>query len=180
MAATKELIKRIRLTASAASITFYNIPQDFDSLEIQISGRSTRTTNFQGFYANFNGDVGTNYSYRRLIGEPTSAYSASASGATSLLLGVANSDYTTANVFSSHLVTIPNYTSSNAKSVSIDSVSEQNATQVYLEVIAGLWSGSSAITSIQIDMTSSYTIKAGSSFALYGYKKGSDGTTTVS
>ena len=179
MAATKELIKRIRLTASAASIEFYNIPQDFDGLEIQVSVRCDRTTNFQGLFATFNSDSGTNYSYRRLTGEGASANSSSASGATHMLFGVQNSDYTTANTFSSHLITIPNYTSSTAKSISIDSVSEQNATAIYMENIAGLWAGTSAITSIKLDADTGYSLKSGSSFALYGWKKGSDGITSV-
>jgi hypothetical protein len=46
---------------------------------------------------------------------------------------------------------IPNYTSSNYKSFSTDSVCESNAASVYAQGFwSGLWSDTSAITSISI------------------------------
>jgi len=74
---------------------------------------------------------------------------------------------------------LPNYTSSVAKSVSGDNVSENNATASTQTITAGLWSGTDPITSIEI-FGSGTNLAQYSSASLYGMRKGSDGTTTVS
>jgi hypothetical protein len=57
----------------------------------------------------------------------------------------------TANTFANVEVYIPNYTSTNQKSVSADAVSEQNATTAYMALTAQLWSNlTTAITSISV------------------------------
>lgn len=176
MAATKELIKRIRLTASAASITFYNIPQDFDGLELVTSHRDSGDSGEGVMKLTFN-ESGTGYSWRWLNGNGATASSTS-SGTANIQSRTAPST-ATANAFSSQSIYIPNYTSSNYKSVSIDSVWEANATTASQTIVAGLWSNTAAITSITIAVGVG-SLVAYSSAALYGWKKGSDGTTTVS
>ena len=177
MAATKELIKRIRLTASAASITFYNIPQDFDGLELVYSLRSNRTTApIDTVRARFNG-VTTGYSYRALEGTGSSVSSFSS---TSFNAGACATDSCTANTFGSGRLFIPNYAGSTAKSGSADAVSESNATGANQFMTASLSTATAAIVSIEIAPETGTLFNAYGSAALYGWKKGSDGTTTVS
>jgi hypothetical protein len=45
---------------------------------------------------------------------------------------------------------IPNYAGSSNKSVSIDAVTENNATAAEANLVAGLWSSTAAITSITL------------------------------
>jgi hypothetical protein len=56
----------------------------------------------------------------------------------------------TANTFGNVAIYIPNYTSSNNKSISVDGVGENNATTAFADLYAGLWANSSAITSITL------------------------------
>ena len=56
----------------------------------------------------------------------------------------------TANTFGNHIIYIPNAFGSSYKSVSIDAVSETNATTAYSNIVAGLWSNSAAITSVAL------------------------------
>ena len=166
MAATKELIKRIRLTASAASITFYNIPQDFDGLELVHSLQNAGA--YDIIKLSFNGSA-ANSSSRNLRG--TGSVAASSTDA----YAVGGWSYNgNGSIF------IPNYTSSNYKSFSVDTVSEVNATDTRLGIVAGLWSQTAAITEIGLALNSGASFTQYSSVALYGWKKGSDGTTTVS
>jgi len=74
---------------------------------------------------------------------------------------------------------IPNYTSSNAKSASIDGVSENNATASYQTIDAFLWNDTSAITSITLTLSGGNFAQY-SSASLYGVTAGNDGITTVS
>jgi hypothetical protein len=80
-----------------------------------------------------------------------------------------NSSGNTSNSFSNSSVYIPNYTSSNYKSVSIDSVYENNATTAYCNLQAGLWSSTSSINQVTLVCTGSgQTFAANSTATLYG------------
>jgi len=68
---------------------------------------------------------------------------------------IPNATYT-ANTFASAEIYIPNYTSSNYKSLSVDFVGENNATTSYQYFTAGLFSNTSAITSLVIDGTDNF------------------------
>ena len=180
MAATKELIKRIRLTTSAASITFYNIPQDFDGLELVVSARTSNTG--VGGYAmlDFNGDT-SNTTQRHLHGNGSSAASYTY---TNQAFFYVNGASTTANTFSNARIFIPKYALTGAKSASIDAVIENNDINSSQNLTAHLWTGTAALTSIRLVAADSSLVRTGnfvqySSAALYGWKKGSDGITSV-
>lgn len=172
MAENYILLDRITLTASAASVTFSNIPQSgYTDLKLVMSARTTGTNgNAQGFcYLAFNGST-ANFTSRRLYQDGTTAGSDSAGR---FLAYVPNSQ-ATANNFGVLDLYIPNYTSSNYKSWSADQNMENNSSTYYLQgMSAGLWSNTAAITSITIDnvIDSSGTVFAfasGSTFSLYG------------
>jgi hypothetical protein len=78
----------------------------------------------------------------------------------------------TASTFSNGEFYIPNYASANNKSVSFDSVTENNkATDQILALNAGLWADSAAITSIKLEVNGgTYNISQYSSATLYGIK----------
>jgi hypothetical protein len=134
-------------SGGAASIDFTSIPQTYTDLKIVISGRSSSTP-AEGMYIAFNGST-SNFSGRYLIGDGANA----SSGVLARYVGSIFGAVGTANVFNNTEVYIPNYTSSNNKSFSVDNVAENNATTGYQNLIAGLWSSSSAITSISITCT---------------------------
>jgi hypothetical protein len=90
----------------------------------------------------------------------------------SRFLGI-NIDGSTANTFGSIDIFIPNYASSKYKSVSADSVTENNATAAFARFGAAVWSDTAAITSLTLfnqDYTPSNAFMQYSTAYLYGIK----------
>jgi hypothetical protein len=165
MPANYVLLERIELNASAASVTFSNIPQTgYTDLKVVMSMRSADTSNI-AFECSltFNGNT-TGYTAKQLYGDGSAAASTSP---TVRPAGFIVGTSATANTFSNGELYIPNYASGNNKSYSVDSVTETNATTQYMNLIAGLWSNTAAITSIALAGTSG-SFAANSTFSLYG------------
>lgn len=134
-------------SGGAASATFSNIAQTGKDLLILVSGR--RTDNGFRLYTRFNSDSGANYSYRRLDGNG-SAVGSTTSTDDGVWATLVSPSTATASTFGNGAIYVSNYTSSVAKSVSVDGVSENNATLAYQEIVAGRWTGTNAITSVTI------------------------------
>lgn len=175
MAQNYVLLERIELNASAASVTFSNIPQTgYTDLKIVISGRDDRASQPNGDFAiqvGYNGTINTGsiYSQRRIYGSPGTGAGSDSSSGTSLALGMLDSSTATANTFGSNEVYIPNFTSSSTyKSVSCDGVSENNASTAFQIMNAGLISTNNPITDIKIFSNLGTILLANSTFSLYG------------
>jgi hypothetical protein len=147
MANTYEIIASVNVgSGGAASIDFTSIPSTYTDLLLSVSLRSTEATVETNATISFNGS-GANKSARTLYGNGSTASSFTYASEIYLWLSGANS---TASTFGNSQYYIPNYASSNNKSISIDSTSENNGTLVAQSLTAGLWANSSAITSITI------------------------------
>ena len=151
-------------SGGASSVTFSSIPSTYTDLLVTCSVRMNASSS--PFYLYFNAST-SNYTDKRLTGNGTAASSSSSSSAR---VGNYNGTDTTANTFSSHSIYIPNYASSNYKSVSVDSVSENNATAAFAQLLADLWSDTAAITSIKLEEGSASFVQY-STFYLYGISK---------
>ena len=171
-----KLIESKTLATAAASIEFTSIPQSFTDLVVVMSLRSARTNAVEGLLIAFNGST-ANFTHRSLYGTLSSA--ASFSGSVGRV-GVINGDSSTSNTFANQSVYIPNYTGASNKSFSVDSASEDNSTSAWIELVAGLWSQTAAITSIRFTPDLGNNLLAGSTVSLYGITKGSDGIVTTS
>ena len=136
-------------SGGSSAINFTSIPQTFTDLKIVLSGRSLQGNVYGGGKLEFNSST-NNYSWRRLRGDASAAASDNSTSATSITNWDMNGANATASVFSNIEFYIPNYTSSNYKSVSVDYVGENNATEAHMGMVAGLWSDTSAITSIKL------------------------------
>jgi hypothetical protein len=148
-----QLVSTVTVGAGgAASIEFTSIPQTGTDLLVVLSARNNASGN--GIIFRINGDTGSNYAYRRLGGTGSSVYS---DGFTDPfgLFGNAAPSTSTANTFSNVGVYFPNYAGSAAKTYSADSVAENNATAAPQEIIAGRWTGTAAITSLNIYISGS-------------------------
>jgi hypothetical protein len=95
-------------------------------------------------------------------------------------LGASTGNGATANTFSNIGVYLPNYTASTAKSMSTDTVGENNATQAFQTITAALWNVTDPINQITVGFNGSDNFLQYSSATLYGILKGSDGIVTVS
>ena len=174
MPANYVLLEKITVgAAGASSITFSSIPQTgYTDLVVKASIRTGRAVTNSSLSMRFNGDSGSNYSNRLLSGDGTSVTSVSSGAVTRIQYFYAPGSTATSSTFSNMEIYIPNYTSSNYKSVNMDSVTENNATTVADALAAGLWSSTAAITSIFIDEPfGSSSFQQYSTFYLYGVAK---------
>lgn len=168
--ATYNLISSLTVPNSTTGImTFSSIPQTYTDLLFRVTERSSSSAGGDPYLA-FNG-VQTNFSSKRLVGNGTSINSYSNTGG---FVGDGESGSTmTALAFASLDIYIPNYTSSNYKTYSVDIVTESNsATNVYMNLHAGLWSNTAAITSVGLTIGTGGTgyFDTGCTFYLYGIK----------
>ena len=174
MPANYVLLEKITVgAAGASSVTFSGIPQTgYTDLVIKYSIRFTDSGTSNSALFRLNGST-TNYT-RKVIegagsGTPGSFGGASSAWSTTDL----NAAGSTANTFSNCELYIPNYTSSNYKSASMDATMENNATTSYMTLNAFLWSDNAAITTISC----TGNLAQYSTFYLYGVAK--LGTTPV-
>jgi hypothetical protein len=169
MPANYVLLEKITVgAAGASSVTFSSIPQTgYTDLVVKMSTRTSASSITGRVYVAFNG-VGTNQTRRLLLGNGSSASSGSASDIATDR-GTGNS--ATASTFANMEMYIPNYTSANFKSVSIDAVGENNATEAYAGLIAGLWSSTAAITAMTLSSSDGGNFMQGTTFYLYGVAK---------
>lgn len=153
-------------SGGASSITFSSIPSIYTDLIIKYSSRDTSADFAENVAIQFNGVGGTSYSERLLRGAGNASGSFNRSSVSAINYSYSTSANATSNTFSNGEIYIPNYRSSNLKSVSVDSVTENNATSAYIALTAGLFSNTSEITSIALLAGASFA--QNSTFYLYG------------
>lgn len=167
MPVTHKLIQTITVGAGgAASVQFTSIPGTYTDLVLVSSLRSTSTSNDLAMTLAFNGST-SNFTSAYLYGNPPGG--TAVSGSNAYYHGNVNGAGSTASVFTSTSLYIPNYAGSTNKSYSVDNTMEHSSTTSYPFLVAGLWSVTSAITSITITNASNFAQY--SSASLYGISK---------
>ena len=170
MANTFELIASSTVgSGGASSIDFTSIPSTYTDLCVKLSARHSGSP-AQTYLLTFNGAT-TNFSERSLegTGSAVSSFSNVTSGASIYIGSIEGTSYT-ANTFTSTDIYIPNYAGSTNKSISVDNVTENNATAAYSELVAGLWSNTAAITSMKFQVGGGNNFVQYSTAYLYGVK----------
>jgi hypothetical protein len=166
-------IQTYTLTSATSSVTFSNIPQTYTDLKIVASLRGTSGFATMQLYMRFNSST-SGYSARQLYGNGSSLTTdaLSNSGAAISIVNM-NTSVSTANVFSSTDIYIPNYSLGSNKSISAESVTENNSTgEALAGLTAGFLSNNAPITSINFTNQSASDFLAGSTFTLYGISNG--------
>jgi hypothetical protein len=167
MATTYEAIATVTVGAGgASSISFSSIPSTFTDLAVKISARTnwSNGVNADGINIRPNGSTSSRTAIR-LYG------SGSAAGSDTNINPIAASNASsTASTFGNAEIYIPNYAGSANKSMSIDGVSETNATTTYAGFAAFLWSNTSAITSLELYPENGTLLSQYSTATLYGIK----------
>jgi hypothetical protein len=172
------LIEHIEVASSQSSITFSSIPTDgtYTDLYLVYSLRNDGNDDYWGLA--FNGST-SNFTLRNLFGDGSSVTSDSRSDG--LVGNTANPNNYTASVFSNGALYVPNYASTTtAKSISNDAVTENNATTAKQRITAMLWNNTTAISGLTLNAPPTLNFVQYSSATLFGITAGSDGTTTVS
>lgn len=174
---TMTLISTVTVGAGgAASISFSSIPQTFTDLLLLGSLRSANASvdRQNGMYLNGQGFPNSASTNRDLYGSGVSATS-STTGANSFLnIGTIPAANATSNTFGNLAIYFANYSGNTNKSISTESVAENNATGGNQSIVASLWANTAAITSISMDAA---TYVQNSTVSLYGILKGSGGAT---
>lgn len=162
MANTYTLIETVTVgVGGVASIEFGSIPQTYTDIVVMLSTRSASTG--QQIICAVNGSTAT--SQKSIFADGT-GFKTSASGST--WLGFGNSSAETASVFGNMQIYFPNYSGSTNKSVSADSVMENNAAAAYMALTATLF-GTAAITGLTFTTNNGNFVQY-SSASLYGIK----------
>jgi len=155
-------------SGGSASVTFSSIPQTYTDLVVKASVRTDRSNdNNDNIQVKPNNST-SSLTFRMIRGNGSSA----ASNSTANWWGFVDGNLgATANTFGNTEIYIPNYTSSNYKSFSSDSVSENNATEAYASMSAILWSDTTAISSLVIVPVNGSNFLQYTTFTLYGVTK---------
>ena len=171
MANTYVKIATVSLTSSQAAMQFTGISGSYTDLMIYLSARTDRTgTVADNTIIQLNSST-TSYSARVLEGNGASATSFTDSNQPPKYTINSTGVSATASTFSNVSIYIPNYSGSENKSFSVDSVVETNATTTYARLAAGLLSNSAAITSITFTNDGGANFVQYSTATLYGIKK---------
>lgn len=150
-------INSVTLAASATSITFSSIPQNFRDLILVIS-----TTGDGYILPRANGDSGNNYNRVVMTGSGSAAASFSSGNISSFDIGQEISGATT-----TFLIQFMDYSVVD-KHKTVIARSDNTSTAFNARTLAGSyrWANTSAITSMQLPITGNYN--SGSTFTLYG------------
>jgi hypothetical protein len=164
MAENYVLLETIELTQSASSVTFDNLPSTgYTDLKIVGSVRFA-SGGFDGIRVKPN-NLTTNLSSKYLQGNGSTVVS----GAETIAPEIGKATGAdTASSFGNFELTIPNYTSSEYKYFSSDSVAESNTGTTYVNYYSARWASTAAITSLVLYNSSSTNFAQYSTFSLYG------------
>jgi hypothetical protein len=171
MALTYTAIATVTVGSGGAStMEFTSIPATYTDLVIKISARDGRPTNKSNYIEiQFNNSTST-YNILDAGGTGSAAYASTNDLGSNKPYAYGNAAGSTASTFGNSEIYIPNYAGSSAKSMSIDSVTENNGTEARAVVSAAYWSGTSAITSIKLTSYGGNSFVQYTNATLYGIK----------
>jgi hypothetical protein len=154
-------------SGGTASIDFTSIPSSYTDLAIGLSVRQVSSGGgvWDNITIDFNG-VTTNQTLKTLI---TSDGTSAASQSFTRFFDWIDGAGATASTFTSISGYIPNYAGSTNKSMSLDSVAENNGTGTFMLMGAYLWANTSAINRITFNSNSSTFVQYSTAY-IYGVK----------
>jgi hypothetical protein len=165
--------KAVTTTSGVAAVTLSNIPQTgYTDLKLVVSARATRSGTDISTTAGvtFNGISTAYYADIMIEGGYGTTRSAAGSGQTSIGRFDIPADNAASGIFSNAEMYITDYTSTNAKTTSQESISEDNSSGNYMYLAGGNWNPPSnqAITSVTFTALYTSTFDANSTFYVYG------------
>lgn len=187
-----KLVQTITLPTTGTSIEFTNIPQDGTDLIVRYSLRKSSGAG-EGYARLTLNNINSGYSYILMYSSTGVEDNSVAFGVVtrreenvSNFKGTLVSGSTAIGSFSNGQVYIPNYTSSQNKSISCESViSNDGGTAQPVMLTSGVAAISGPVTSLKFSFTTETsgnptTASVGSTISIYKITKGSDGIATTS
>jgi hypothetical protein len=153
-------LANITLATATGSITFSSIPATYRDLVIIFQGSSASDTAAR---IRLNGDSGSTYSYQRLAGNGTSFSGVSGTNQTSARLSDL-SLATSTRALQLDINILDYMATDKTKTIVNKANNSGNAT----ELSVNRWTGTAAITSVQVFAASATTFSVGTTLALYG------------
>ena len=136
-------------SGGAATIDFSSIPSTYTDLCVKLSARSTSSTTTVYSYLILNNNTSNSYAYRRIDGNGSGVVSSSGTSSVGAYTTVTDNATSTSNTFSNSELYFPNYAGTTNKSISVDSVTENNGSVAN----ATMWAASAAITTAINEIT---------------------------
>jgi len=161
------------LDTTTASVTFNDLGQYagiYKHLQIVAVARDNRsTTGGNNVRITLSGDTGSNYASHRLRGDGSTVTSSSLTSATSMNIFASSSANDTANAFGVAIIEILDaYSTTKNKTLRCLQGVAVTTGEPATEIRSGLWTNSSAITSITFTPETTGSFVAGSRFSIYG------------
>jgi len=136
-------------SGGASAIEFTSIPSTYTDLCVKFSTRGVGSYDIIQTSIYFNNDNASVYSQRNVYGNDGSVYSNTTSPRGNFILQYSQAALSTTNTFASGEMYIPNYAGSTDKSVSFETVTENNSSTGYITALtAGLFDKTDAINRI--------------------------------
>jgi hypothetical protein len=171
MAFTYSKLAEVTLASSAATINFTNIPQNYTDLVLRLSGRINTAAYTDDILLSLNSNT-SSFTWRSLYyygGGAAGSNTSSTSPGNGQILGGQPGTTTTSNTFGNMEIYFPNYAGSRNKSISTDSVNENNAADNFMSLTANLWANTTAINQITLTPRSASFVQHSTAY-LYGVK----------
>lgn len=166
-----DLIERVSLSASAASITFSNIPQMYQHLQIRMTARSSRSAATQEEISmQFNSDTGNNYAFHELYGIGTSTGAGALASTNRIVVGYVTGNTAISNNFGMAIIDILDYTSTSKTTVARSIAGTDNNGNGIIGIHSGMWTNTNAVTSVTLVPRTGPNWLQYSIFSLYGVK----------
>lgn len=167
MANTMKLISEVTVgSGGTANINFASIPSTYTDLLLIGSCRTDGTYTDEDLLIKFNNST-SNYARRRLGGTGSAAFMDYYAANTP---GRVNGNTSTAGTFNNFSIYIPNYTASEPKIASYDTVTENSATASIQQIVAVTWNDTTAINQITLYETTRNLVQYSTAY-LYGISK---------
>ena len=157
-------------TGSSGTITFSSIPSTYQHLQLRWISRSSRAVTADNMRVTFNSATST-YADHILYGDGASAAAAGQTALAYITLQDATTGASaTSNIMGTGILDIHDYASTTkAKTLRSMHGNDRNGAGV-IALSSGLWTSTSAITSITIVVGSTGNFTTATQFALYGIK----------
>lgn len=162
----------VAVTSNTATITFSDIPNYYEHLQIRCTARSNRSGQPSSFLnMRFNDDSNANYTWHTLNANGSSAGSSGQTGNTAAIVQRIAAADATSGIFGVFVMDILDYGNTNKyKTVRNLGGNDRNgAGQIFFD--SNLWLSTSAINKITFTSEESASFIANSNFALYGIKR---------
>lgn len=144
-----QLVSTVNVTStSVSSIEWTSIPQTGKDLYVLFSGRGTVADLAQTIDVRWN-SLSSNYNYVRFLRVYNSTISSNSAGPSQVPILVPAAT-ATASIFGNISIYLPNYTSSQSKTISADYVGENDSTFALAGIVGGENTNTAAITSLSL------------------------------